>query len=125
MTSSVREAALANAAHWQAMTSEMKAVIIDLPLPPDWLTDDQPLFGRGLELDSIDALELSMAIDQKFHVPVYDEDMAVFGSINSFLSHLLSRQAATGHDVAAVLGVGPAPAKDTAPEQVSEREAGA
>ncbi|MFI7588139.1 phosphopantetheine-binding protein [Spongisporangium articulatum] len=108
MTTPLREAALAHAAHWQAMTSEIKAVIIDrldLPVPPEWLTDDQPLFGRGLELDSIDALELSMAIDQKFHMPVYEDDMSIFGSVGSFLSHLTTNREAAGEDIAAVLGI--------------------
>ena len=39
----------------------------------DILPED-PLFGDGLGLDSIDALEIAMAISQKFNVQLQAED---------------------------------------------------
>ena len=52
---------------------------------PDEIEDDQPLFVEGLGLDSIDALELSVALESKYGINISDSDTAkaAFGSINS------------------------------------------
>ena len=50
---------------------------------------DAPLFesyaedGEGLGLDSVDALELVVGINQKYGIKIGDEDMAVLRSISS------------------------------------------
>jgi acyl carrier protein len=89
------EAAVAQATEWRDLTGRVKRVLVDrleLPIPYQWITDDQPLFGRGLELDSLDALELSMAIDQEFGTPVYEENTSLFGSVSAFLGYLIAKQ---------------------------------
>jgi len=47
------------------------------------IDDDAPLFKEGLGLDSIDALELVVAIEKVFNVIIEDEDVGkeAFGSI--------------------------------------------
>ena len=52
------------------------------------IDDDAPLFKEGLGLDSIDALELVVAIEKFFNIIIEDEDVGkeAFGSI-----HILSR----------------------------------
>ncbi len=88
-------AAVARATEWRDMTDRVKRVLVErleLPIPFQWITDDQPLFGRGLELDSLDALELSMAIDQEFGTPVYEENTSLFGSVSAFLGYLIAKQ---------------------------------
>ncbi|AUS77266.1 acyl carrier protein [Actinoalloteichus sp. AHMU CJ021] len=75
----------ATAAERQRTCEAIKKMIVsrlDLPIEPAWITDDQPLFGRGLELDSLDVLELYVAIEAEFGVALYDSDMAVFGSVS-------------------------------------------
>jgi acyl carrier protein len=57
---------------------------------------DDALFGEGLGLDSIDALELALAITQKYSVQRKADDanvQEVFGSLQS-LSAYISEQAA-------------------------------
>lgn len=61
---------------------------LDLPIEPDWITDDQPLFGRGLELDSVDALELAVGIDSVSDVSVTDDQVGVFGSVNRIVDYI-------------------------------------
>ncbi len=47
-----------------------------LPFPPAEIADDVPLFGEGLGLDSIDALELVLEIERSFGVVISDEQTA-------------------------------------------------
>jgi acyl carrier protein len=42
-------------------------------MAPDQIEDEAPLFGEGLGLDSIDALELVLGIEQVFGVKIEDE----------------------------------------------------
>ena len=60
---------------------EMLVTRLDLAVDVDWLTDDQPLFGRGLELDSVDALEIVVGIESAFEASVTDDDREAFGSV--------------------------------------------
>ncbi len=52
---------------------------------PEEIEDDQPLFVEGLGLDSIDALELSVALELGYGVSISDSDTAkaAFASINT------------------------------------------
>jgi acyl carrier protein len=100
MSSASLNSALALANDRQMLCARVKEIIVErleLPIPPEWITDDQPLFGRGLELDSLDALELSLAVDSEFDVTVYDDNVALFSSVSTFVGHLVAqRQANSG-----------------------------
>jgi acyl carrier protein len=54
--------------------TEIKQLIIDTleleGISPDDIDADAPLFGAGLGLDSIDALELGMALKKKYHIHI-------------------------------------------------------
>lgn len=54
-------------------------------MTPDQMDDGAPLFGEGLGLDSIDALELVLGIEQIFGVKIEDEaaGMKAFKSIQA------------------------------------------
>ena len=56
------------------------------------IDDAAPLFGDGLGLDSLDALQLAMAIEERFgvKVPEGEEGRAVFASVNAIAEHVLS-----------------------------------
>lgn len=47
---------------------------LNLETQPDAVNPQQPLFGEGLGLDSIDALELSLAISQKYGLKIRSSD---------------------------------------------------
>ena len=56
----------------------IKEVIVKslrLTMPPGDIGDATPLFGEGLGLDSIDALELVLEIERTFGVAIGDEQM--------------------------------------------------
>jgi len=48
-----------------------------LSLSPEELGDERPLFGpHGLGLDSVDALQLVVALDKKYGVKITDKEVA-------------------------------------------------
>ncbi len=48
---------------------------LHLPLTPQEIADDVPLFGDGLGLDSVDALELVLELEREFGVKVSDDQL--------------------------------------------------
>ena len=51
----------------------------------------QPLFNEGLGLDSLDMLELSMAIEQKYGIKLRSDDpdnRTIFASLRSLSEHV-------------------------------------
>lgn len=67
----------------------LKRMIIDTlrleDIPVEDIETDAPLFREGLGLDSIDALELVVAIEKIFHVIIEDEDVGrkAFASVRA------------------------------------------
>jgi acyl carrier protein len=60
------------------------------------IDDAAPLFGEGLGLDSLDALQLAMAIEERFgvKVPEGEEGRVVFASVNAIAAHVQSARRA-------------------------------
>jgi acyl carrier protein len=57
---------------------------------PETIEDDGPLFGGGLGLDSLDALQLAMSIEEKLgvRIPEGDEARAVFQSVSAIAEYV-------------------------------------
>lgn len=58
---------------------------------------DAPLFGAGLGLDSLDMLEISLVIQQRYGVRLRSDDPnneAIFSSLQSLAAHLGAAMAA-------------------------------
>lgn len=75
--------------------ARLKALVLDAvekDAPPGGLGDDEPLFGpeARLDLDSLDALQVSMAIQQHFSVRMPDskETRRAMTSIAHLAEHL-------------------------------------
>lgn len=70
-------------------------------LDPESIGDDQPLFGGALGLDSVDALELVVALEREFGVAVPSEEVGteVFATVRRLAEWLAPRLAA-GADAA-------------------------
>jgi acyl carrier protein len=84
-----------------AFIAELKAYVLDAvekSEPADGLRDDEPWFGpeSRLELDSLDALQISMAIQKKYGVRMPDskETRRALVSLLTLADHLRSRMTA-------------------------------
>lgn len=63
---------------------------------PEQIADDAPLFQEGLGLDSIDALELAVAIERRYRVTIPDEAVGqkVFSSVNALAAYVAENRPA-------------------------------
>ena len=64
---------------------------------PGEIDPEARLFGDGLGLDSLDMLELSMSVEQKYGVKLRSDDpdnAKIFGSLRSLSQHIQSHRAA-------------------------------
>jgi acyl carrier protein len=69
-----------------------------LTMSPDDIEDDITLFGEGLALDSIDALELVLELERTFGVRITDEEMGsrALGSVNTIADFVVKNRGAEG-----------------------------
>jgi len=69
---------------------EMMVKNLMLQITADQIADDAPLFQEGLGLDSIDALELAVAIERKYRVTIPDEAVGkrVFSSVSALAEYV-------------------------------------
>jgi acyl carrier protein len=84
----------------QSLELEIKQLIISTlaleDLTPDAIDAAAPLFGEGLGLDSIDALELGLALQKRYGVTLSADSQETrqhFSSVNA-LVHLVAAQRA-------------------------------
>lgn len=70
-------------------------------IAPEAIPPSAPLFGgssEGIGLDSIDALEIALMIQQHYGIELRSDDAAVkaaFGSLRALTEHVLQRRAST------------------------------
>ena len=79
-------------------SSELKSRIIDSlrlqDITPEQIDDDAPLFGAGLGLDSIDALELVVMLEKNYGIVIKDieEGRPAFQSVRTLAAFIQARR---------------------------------
>jgi acyl carrier protein len=78
---------------------------------PRSIDDDAPLFGAGLGLDSLDALQLAMSVEEKYgvRIPEGDEARAIFASVSALARHVRASAPSPASPASPPAG-GPSPA---------------
>jgi acyl carrier protein len=80
-------------------TAELKSKIIESlnlqEVAPEQIDDDAPLFGTGLGLDSIDALELVVMLEKNYGIVIKDieEGRPAFRSVRTLADFIAARRA--------------------------------
>ena len=84
----------------ETLKKEIKEVIISSlqleDITPENIVDSEPLFGDGLGLDSIDALELGVALKKKFGVKFTaesEESKKHFASVDALAEYITAQRA--------------------------------
>ena len=78
----------------EALKQELKVKIIEVlnleDIAIDEINDNDPLFGDGLGLDSIDALELIVLLDKEYGIRLSDpkEGKSVFESVETMAKYI-------------------------------------
>jgi acyl carrier protein len=65
--------------------------VLELEVAPEEIEPEAALFGEGLGLDSIDALELSLEITKRYGVEIKAEDdrnERIFASLRALAQHI-------------------------------------
>jgi acyl carrier protein len=60
---------------------------------PEMIEDEAPLFGEGLGLDSVDALELVVALEKEFGIKIKSQEIGreVFSSVSTLSEFIAGR----------------------------------
>lgn len=67
------------------------AEVVNLEIPPEQVDPVAPLFGEGLGLDSIDLLEIALAVSQNYGFSLRSDDpdnRRIFSSLRAFSAHI-------------------------------------
>jgi acyl carrier protein len=84
----------------EALEQELRELIVEAlvleDVRPEQIGAETPLFADGLGLDSIDALELSLAIERRYRVKIASDDTRnrkLFASVRALAAHIATRRA--------------------------------
>ncbi len=69
---------------------------LNLPYKPEDLHEDISLLGAGLGLDSLDALEIVLCVENSFAIKIPDESTSVLRSINTIVDFVIEEKAKKG-----------------------------
>ena len=75
-----------------SLENELKSLIVTelklTPLKPEEIGDESPLFGDGLGLDSLDAVEIVVLLQKHYQVTMKETDRAAFTSIKTLADYI-------------------------------------
>jgi acyl carrier protein len=101
---------MASKTEFELQLAELIVSALNLEMPAESIDGEAPLYGEGLGLDSIDMLEISLAISKLYGVQLHADDpdnAKVFASLRSLARHVQSEVAlrrGSGGDIASGCG---------------------
>lgn len=82
----------------EELIADIKRLIIERlkleEITPEDIQTDAPLFGEGLGLDSIDALELVIGLEKEYGISIPDAEVGkrVFQSVRTIAQYIVENQ---------------------------------
>jgi acyl carrier protein len=80
---------------FEAEVAALIAQAVNLPSAPETIDPTAPLFGEGLGLDSIDLLEIALAVTQRYGCELRSDDpdnARIFASLRNLAAHIAERR---------------------------------
>lgn len=80
------------------LTREVAALIVEalnLEVPPADIAPDQPLYGEGLGLDSIDILEIALVVSKRYGVQLRADsadNSRIFASLRQLVDYIAAHR---------------------------------
>lgn len=80
------------------LTGEVAGLIVEalnLDIAPADIDPDQPLYGEGLGLDSIDILEIALVVSKQYGVQLRadsEENQRIFGSLRQLVEYIIAHR---------------------------------
>lgn len=81
-----------------ALQSEVAQLIVqalNLDVAADQINPDEPLYGDGLGLDSIDVLEVALVVSKKYGLQLRadnDDNHVIFSSLRSLTEYIIAQR---------------------------------
>ena len=78
-------------AEFELEIARLIAEVVNLDCAPEQVDPNAPLFGEGLGLDSIDLLEIALAVSQNYGFSLRSDDpdnRKIFSSLRAFAAHI-------------------------------------
>ena len=81
-----------------ALQDEVAGLIVsalNLEIKPEEIVADEPLYGEGLGLDSIDILEVALEVSKRFGFQLRadnDDNVRIFRSLRSLTEHIAEKR---------------------------------
>ncbi len=78
------------------LAHRLKGMIIERleleDITPEDVSDDDLIFGKGLSLDSLDALDLVLLLEKEFNIRITDPEQAkkILSTINTLAEYILN-----------------------------------
>ncbi len=80
---------------FEAEVAALIAQAVNLEVPPHTIEPTAPLFNEGLGLDSIDLLEIALAVTQRYGCELRSDDpdnARIFASLRNLAAHIAERR---------------------------------
>ena len=71
--------------------ADMIVSALNLEIKPDEIKPEEPLYGGGLELDSIDILEISLVVSKLFGIQIKadsEDNFHIFSSLRNLTAYI-------------------------------------
>ena len=75
--------------------AELVVSALNLETAPAEINADEPLYGDGLGLDSIDILEVALVVSKKYGLQLradHEDNTRIFSSLRSLADHIASQR---------------------------------
>lgn len=94
-TSATAPDSIESSAELQREVAELMIECLNLEVTADQITPDDPLYGDGLGLDSIDVLEVALVVSKRYGLQLRDDstnNQHIFSSLRNLSDYIATKR---------------------------------